>query len=482
MAFTCVAQPGTPHTIAIAHVNIVDVVAGNIRADQTVIVTDNRIAAAGAATATKIPAGVTSIPGQGKYLLPGLWDMHVHLRSDREKPDLPLSRENESILDLFLPNGVVGIRDMGGDLSDQVIQWRNEIRAGKREGPYILTAGRKLDNDPPIWPGSIGVASPDEARQAVRQVSDTGADFVKVYFRDVAPAIFKAVIEEAHSRRLKVTGHKPDSMSIQEFVETGVDGMEHALTLPVTLREQYDELQHERSRRSGKPWAMNGRERLARLTAMDDDKEGDRVYRRMAEKQLWVTPTIAVETHTGFLEDGGRDHDSDDRKLFIFPAIWATWDPTTSVRKPPSSELRPLLEAVSKHNQRATVTAFKAGVPMILGTDCGANNTYMIPGWSTHEELQALVRIGLTPADALRLATLNAAKWRGASDEGSVEQGKVADLVLLRSNPLSDIRHTQEVDSVFQGGHYYSRSDLDSMLKRAHEHATQAAQAAGSPR
>jgi imidazolonepropionase-like amidohydrolase len=478
MAFACVAQP-TQRTIAITHVNIVDVVAGNVRADQTVIVTDSRIAAAGSATVIKIPAGVTSIAGQGTYLLPGLWDMHVHLRSDHEKPDLPLSRENESILDLFLPNGVVGIRDMGGDLSDQVIQWRNEIHAGKREGPYILTAGRKLDNDPPTWPGSIGVAGPDEARQAVRQVSDTGADFVKVYFANVAPATFKAVIEEAHSRRLKVTGHKPDNMSIQEFIETGVDGMEHALFLPATPREQYDALEHERSSRSGKPWAMERRERLARLIAMEDDKEGDRVYRLMAKKQLWVTPTIAITPHVWFIETGGRAHDSDDRKLFVFPAIWATWDPKTSGRKPPPSELRPLLDAVSKREEQATLTAFKAGVPMMLGTDCGANNTYMIPGWSTHEELQALVRIGLTPADALRLATLNAAQWRGASDEGSVEQGKVADLVLLRSNPLSDIRHAQDVDSVLQGGHYYSRSDLDSMLKRARAQATQAAQ--GSP-
>jgi hypothetical protein len=103
---------------------------------------------------------------------------------------------------------------MGGDLADPVIQWRNQIRAGKREGPRIISAGRKIDNNPPTWPGSIGVAKPDEARQAVRQIKDSGADFVKVYFRDIAPETFRATVEEAHRQHLKVTGHKPTNISI----------------------------------------------------------------------------------------------------------------------------------------------------------------------------------------------------------------------------------------------------------------------------
>ena len=469
VAFACLAQPQSPHAITIVHVNVVDVVAGDIRPDQTVLIANGRITALGPANTINVPAGSTPISGQGKYLSPGLWDMHVHLRSNHDNPVVPLVRENESMLDLFLPNGVVGIREMGGDLSDHVIQWRDEIRAGRREGPRILTAGRKLDNDPPEWPGSIGVAGPEEARQAVRQVKEAGADFVKVYFRDVKPEVFQAVIEEAHRQHLKVTGHKPFEMSLQEFIETGVDGLEHCLYLPAMPREQYDALVREYLSRRGKPWAADAREIAGRAIVLEDAKEEDRVYHLMAGRQIWLTPTLEISSR---VQNELRDYESDKRKLYFFPALWVF----RKVQPPPPA----LIQEVAKRREQATLAAFKAGVPMILGTDCGANNMYMVPGWSVHEELQALVRIGLTPAEALRMATLNAAKWRGATDEGSVDVGKVADLVLLRSDPLSDIRHTQEVDSVLQGGRHYSRSDLDAMLKRAQERATQATQTSGA--
>ena len=119
--------------------------------------------------------------------------------------------------------------------------------------------------------------------------------------------------------------------------------------------------------------------------------------------------------------------------------------------------------------------ACKAGVPMLAGTDCGVDNNYVIPGWSLHEELENLVKAGLTPLDALRMATINAARWRGVeSTEGTVEKGKVADLVLLRSNPLEAISHTREIESVFAGGKYYSRSDLDAMLRQVEDRASAA--------
>jgi imidazolonepropionase-like amidohydrolase len=130
--------------------------------------------------------------------------------------------------------------------------------------------------------------------------------------------------------------------------------------------------------------------------------------------------------------------------------------------------LRESLVESAKRMDKAMVAARKAGVPMLAGTDCGVNNNYVIPGWSLHEELENLVKAGLTPVDALRMATINAARWRGAdAAEGTVETGKVADLVMLRSNPLEAIRHTREIEAVFAGGTYYSRSDLDGMLSQA---------------
>jgi imidazolonepropionase-like amidohydrolase len=464
---SCQLPAQAPPT-AITGINVVDVVRGEIHAGQTVVIVNGIIDAIGPSDSVNIPAGAARIPGDGRYLMPGLWDMHVHLRSDQKNPTVRLIDENAALLDVFLPNGIVGIREMGGDIGDEIMHWREEIRAGKRTGPRILTAGRKIDQEPPTWAGSLGRKIPADAREAVRQVKQSGADFVKIYFNRVTPEVLGAVIEEAHKLNLKVTGHKPVNMSIQEFVESGVDGMEHAQYLPAAERSEYDRFAREGDRRVDTAWSMDGVEGAARLLAMEDKKESEIVYRRMAEKQFWVDPTLAVFAHS--LESGVRDYEADARKRYFFPAIWITWDPKLGIRTPPTGRALELRRISVKHWQEAALAAHKAGVPMILGTDCGANNNYVFPGWSIHEELDELVKAGLTPAEALRMATVNAARWRGESDtQGTVERGKVADLVMLRSNPLEAIRHTQEIDAVFKGGKRYTRSDLDAMLHQVEE-------------
>ncbi len=461
-AFSALAQ--TP--VVVTNVNVIDVVKGEVRTGQTVVISNGLIQVLGPNSKVSIPAGATRVAGDGRYLMPGLWDMHVHLRSDQAKPNIRMAEDNAAMLDLFLPNGIVGVREMGGDLSDQVMVWRDEIRTGKRTGPRILTAGRKLDNDPPAWAGSLGVKTAEDAREAVRQMKQAGADFIKVYFRKVPAEVLRAVVDEAHRNQLKVTGHKPTNLSIQAFLETGIDGMEHAQYLAATDPADYDHLITESARREGKAWSMDGAEMAARLLDLQDDKEGARVWKRMAEKQFWVTPTLAVSTNV--MQTGGKDFETDDRKRYIPAGIWATWDAKSSFRRPIQGRALTIREASNKRWEALALAGQKAGVAMILGTDCGANNNYTMPGFSIHEEMQALVRAGFTPADVLRMATINAAKWRGTSNlEGTVDTGKVADMVLLRSNPLEAIRHTEEVEAVFQGDRYYSRKMLDNMLHRA---------------
>ena len=445
---------------------------GETRGHQTVLIANGRIAAAGSSDAVSIPAQAIRIPGEGRYLIPGLWDMHIHLRSNQVNPDVPLVDENAALLDLFLPNGVVGVREMGGDLADSVFRWRDEIRSGKRVGPRILTAGRKIDQEPPSWTGSLGVKTPEAAREAVRQVKQSGADFVKVYFSDIPAEVLRAVVEEAHTNGLKVIGHLARNIPIQTALDIGQDGIEHAYSLIAAKGDAYEQLSREAAARRGTPLAMDLEERSARLLYLEDAKEEGRVYQAMAEKQVWVTPTLTVSIRVG-QELGDRDFESDDRRRFLFPAIWESWDPKLGRRKPVRADGREITAELLKRSQKAMVAAHKAGVPMLAGTDCGVNNNYVIPGWSLHEELENLVKVGLTPVDALRMATINAARWRGAdATEGTVEKAKVADLVLLRSNPLEAIRHTREIESVFVGGKYYSRSDLDAMLRQAEERAS----------
>ncbi len=397
--------------------------------------------------------------------------MHVHFRNDPVKPDVSLANENAALLDLYLVHGVVGVRDMGGDLAESVLQWREEIEAGKREGPRILTASRKIDQEPPAWAGSIAVTTPEEGRQAVRQLKQMGVDFVKVYFSEVDPVVLKAVVEEAHKQKLLVTGHAPGNIPTDELVQIGMDGLEHCYGLLTPKRPEFDAFAKESSERKKTPLRMNFGEAFSRLIWMHDETAASAVYTSMANKGVWLTPTLTVGRRE-YDEFGEKDFESDPRRQFLFPAIWASWDPKSGRRHPLPLAAKPVgREMVNKFDTMLRA-AHKAGVPMLAGTDSGVANNYMIPGWSLHEELENLVKAGFTPLEALQTATLNSAKYRNRlNSEGTIEKGKVAYLVLLRSNPLQSIGHTREIDAVIIRGRYYSAADLDHVLQGVEKRA-----------
>jgi imidazolonepropionase-like amidohydrolase len=457
--------------LAITGVNVLDVSAGKVVAGQTVVINGGKIAAVG--ESVPVPAGARTIDAKGFYLMPGLWDMHVHFRNNPVDRDKQLADENAALLDLFVVNGVVGVREMGGDLSDHVLAWRDQVRTGKRIGPRILTPGRKLDVATPAWPGSIAVTSPEEARNAVQQMKQVGADFIKVYFNQVEPATWKAVMDEAHRAGLKVSGHLPPNLSLQTAFELGLDGLEHS-TLQTPLQSAHDQFAAEAEARKKMDLTMDNAEVARRRMFLHDEKEAARLYPLLAKRPLWVTPTIVVQQRVRY-EIAERDFDGDPRKRYFYPAIWASWDTKAGQRKPPAPALLEVMKRSVKQTSELVLAAHKAGVPILAGTDCGVSNNYVLPGWSLHEELEALVKLGLTPAEALRTATVNPAKWRGeAATEGTIEKGKRADLLLLRSNPLNHIGSTREIEAVFLGGEHYPRSKLDAMLRIAGERTANA--------
>lgn len=466
-----------PADLAITGVNLVDVTAGKVIPNQTIFVSGSKIAAVG--ESIPVPAGARTIDGKGYYLMPGLWDMHVHFRNNPVDRDKQLADENAAMLDLFLVNGVVGVREMGGDLSDHVLAWRDQVRTGKRIGPRILTPGRKLDVAAPAWPGSIAVTSPEEARSAVQQMKQLHADFIKVYFNHVEPATFKAVMDEAHRLGLKVSGHLPPNLSLQTAFELGLDGMEHS-TLFTPLQAAQDQYASEMEARRKLELVPDVSEIARRRLFMHDANEATRLYPLLAARSFWVTPTRIVEARVRY-EIAEKDFDADPRKRYFFPAIWASWDTKAGQRRPPAAAVLDLMKRSGKQSGELLMAAHKAGVPVLAGTDCGVANNYVLPGWSLHEELEAFVKLGMTPAEALRTATVNPAKWRGeAATEGTIEKGKRADLLLLRSNPLNHIGSTREIEAVILGGEPYSRAKLDAMLRIAGERTANAwAAAAG---
>jgi len=281
------------------------------------------------------------------------------------------------------------------------------------------------------------------------------------------------ISEEAHHLDLKVTGHLPRNLTLFQALATGVDGIEHQKAATLT-EQKHHVLWDERAGRIKAGLPMTAVEANSREIWLHDPDEAKRLNEALAAKQFWITPTLLVENRVR-VEIAEREFDNDPRKRYFFPAIWSSWDTKSGLRKPPSAESVAVFKRAAKLVSDRTLEMQKAGVPLLAGSDCGVANNYVLPGWSLHEELQALVAAGLTPAEALRTATINPARWRGeAETEGSIEKGKRADLLLLRSNPLTTIAATHEIEGLFLGGEFYRRNSLETMLRRVEDRAASA--------
>jgi len=352
----------------------------------------------------RAPKGTLVVDGRGKYLIYGLADMHVHLRGGKD-----LVEDNESWLKLFLANGITTIRDMGGDLAAEVLRWRDEIREGRREGPRILTCGPKLDGPKPSWPGSIPVTTPEEGRAAVRTVKAMHADFVKLYFAVVSTEVHAAILEEARAQGLPVTGHLPGNLSFREVTARG-QNLEHgfyplfdgASTKAAEIRAEFAESPDPHAAEAFR--AMQRR----RLDSFDPNLV-PQVAEHLKETGTWVTMTLTI---------GGRrlnlpadNHATHLLRKYMYPGIWKTWDLESGRRKAPAADAIAQTQELLRMTRKAVPVFHRVGVNMLAGSDCGASNNFAWPGWSLHEELAAFMDAGLSPLNALRLATRSPARF-----------------------------------------------------------------------
>jgi imidazolonepropionase-like amidohydrolase len=421
-----------------------------------VLTRGDRIAAVGKRVPK--PKGALVVDGRGKYLIFGLADMHVHLRGGKD-----LVEDNESWLKLFLANGITTIRDMGGDIGAEVLRWRGEIHEGKRDGPRILTCGPKLDGPKPSWPGSIPVTTPEEGRAAVRTVKAMGADFVKLYFGAVSPEIHTAILDEAQAQHLPVTGHLPGNLSFREVIARG-QNIEHgfypvldgASTKAAEIRAEFAQ--------SPDPHAAAAFQLMQRrLLDSFDPARVPQVAEQLKQTGTWVTMTLTIAGR--LLSLPADNHASHPLRKYMYPGIWETWDIESGRRKRPAADALRQRQELVRVTKEAVPVFHRVGVNMLAGSDCGASNNFAWPGWSLHEELAAFVEAGLSPLAALQLATRSAARFlKEDRERGTIEKGKIADLVLLDANPLEDIRNTQKIAGVMARGKWYDRAALDRML------------------
>ncbi len=439
-------KPSSDAPLVLNNVTVVDVRTGTLQPDQTVIIEGNHIAFAGPNKSAKYSRRAQLVSGRNLFVIPGLWDMHVHLAFGDWFPDA-----QEIALPLFVANGVTGVRDMGSELG--IVQgWRNEIEAGRLMGPRIQTSGPMLDGPKPRFPSSIAIATPDDARRAIADLKRSGADFIKLQSLIPRDAVF-AIADEAKKQEIAFEGHVPDSVRASEMSEAGMKSFEHLIGIFEGSSPAEDDL-------------LKGNKTEGRFLATYNSGRATTLAAILAKNQTWQCPTLVWERGGNLIDVS--DFSKDTRVKYV-PASWRTktWKRFTDeiTQGYGTDDLATRRKFIEKELEVVGILN-KAGVPFLAGTDTPAG-VHIFPGFSLHEELRRFVAAGFTPLEALQTATVNPARFLGMEDQlGAVEKGKLADLVLLSANPLEDIANTQKVAGVVSNGHYFSRADLDKMLTR----------------
>ncbi|MEK6279375.1 MAG: amidohydrolase family protein [Acidobacteriota bacterium] len=402
------AKPDRIQTpIAFTHVTIVDVTGAASKRDRTVVITGDRISAIGDSANISVPADAKVVDATGKFLIPGLWDMHVHWYV-------------RDTFTLFIANGVTGVRQMFGN--SDLLRWRDQIAKGSLLGPRMFVASPIIDGPEPVWPNSISVRSEEEGRKAVRRVKEWGADFVKVYWLLPRDAFF-GIADEAKQQGITIVGHVPNAVSAGEASDAGQKSIEHLTGIMIQCSDKEKELREELVR----PRDRGSRARtIATAAETYDEKKAADLFALFVKNQTWQCPTLTVLRSNAYL--GDESFRRDGRLKYVPRQLQQRW----SLRIASRSETDNAGAKKVFQKEIEIVGAMRrAGVPILAGTDAG--NPFCFPGFSLHEELALLVIAGLTPIEALRSATLNPAKFFGMEKTlGTIEQGKIADLGVAR--------------------------------------------------
>jgi imidazolonepropionase-like amidohydrolase len=451
LAIGTTGAPTTEQQIVFTDITVIDATGGPAKPHMMVMVSRDKITGIQRYNRNRVSKTAQVVNGQGKFLIPGLWDMHVHWYDERYLP-------------LFIANGVTGVRQMWGMEVHQ--QWRQRIKDGSLVGPRQSIASPILDGPIPIWPGSVAVADATEAREAVRSSRKDGADFIKVYNLLPRDAYF-AIAEETKKEGIPFAGHVPYAVRLTEASDAGQKSVEHlsGFLLAASSQEEQIQMQLVGAMSSSEPYTEASavlRRQSKELRDTFDPRKAAAIEVRLARNRTWQAPTLTVLRAMANLDD--PEFTSDARLKYMPHSIRAQWNPQNDFRlKQRTAD--DWLEAKRTYElyERIVGDIRRSGVPLLAGTDTG--NPFCFPGFSLHDELALLVTAGLSPMEALQAATRSAANYLGMLDSyGTVERGKTADLLVLDANPLDDIRNTRRIAGVMICGRFFSKPALDKML------------------
>jgi len=442
-------------SLTITNATVIDVSTGALHPGTTIVVDSNRIASVELSSANARPKGRV-VDAKGQYVIPGLWDMHTHVYFG-----WPREFGDNYVLPLFIANGITGIRDMGSDL-DAVLAARSDVAKHRLLGPRMVVSGPMLDGPKVSFAASMAIATPDEGRKAVDTLAARGVDFIKIQSGVPRDAYF-AIADEAKKRGIVFDGHVPDAIRASEAVSAGQRTFEHLIGIFEASTPDEDSLI---TRRYGAGGDSAANKYLAAFLDRHDAAREANVIRLLATNTVWQCPTLYWERGQWLVDVIDYTKDPD---IAYTPRTWVTKKfPEMQKAIAGSMDTDPLgvRRRFVDHELEIVHKLHVAGVPLLAGTDTPAG-VDVTPGISLHLELQRFVDAGLMPLEALQTATINPARFLGkTSDFGSVEAGRIADLVILRANPLEKIANTRAIAGVVADGRYWSQADIDQLRAR----------------
>ncbi|MVM34808.1 amidohydrolase family protein [Spirosoma sp. HMF4905] len=403
----------------------------------------------------------TVVDASGKFIIPGLWDMHVHFGGGDT-----LIEKNKNLFPLYVAHGITAIRDAAADLSPNVLQWRDQIGKGELMGPTLFTSGPKLEGYKSSWVGDIEVSTNGEVDKMLDSLQGLKVDFVKITDNAIKPDIYLYILQEAKKRGMKTSGHVPFALTMDEVTSAGLGSVEHmsyVLKAGSTRdKEVADKVRNgQLTTRLASPMVMQSFDEATALA----------VYQRMAKNGTFVVPTLNISRTVAYLDQDS--HQNDSYLQYIGQGLKNTYAWRVNRVAKDGPEAIAERHAVYEKSASLLPLLHKAGVTIMAGTDAGFLNSYVYPGVGLHHELGYFVKAGLTPLQALQSAIIPGPVFLGKTAlYGDIAPGKSADIVLLDKNPLADISATQAINTVILRGTVYNRKALDGLLAEVKKKAS----------
>ncbi|MEP2056911.1 MAG: amidohydrolase family protein [Maribacter litoralis] len=451
----CKNEKQTTYDVLIKNGNVINLDDGSI-STVSILINNNRITKIISSEEFGSIEANTIIDAIDKFIVPGFWDNHTHFRGGDS-----LIEANKKFLNLFMANGITTVRDAGGDLTSSVLEWRKAIENNELVGPTIFTSGPKIDGPGGTWAGSLEVDNDLEVIKALDSLQSIPSDFVKIYDSRISGEHYLKVIEEAEKRNLITSGHMPFTVELDATIDAGIDAVEHLYYIMKGCSSNEIEITQQLVDKKIGFW-----DAMPLLQSSYTDSTALATFQKLKANNVFVVPTLHIGGVLSYLDE--VDHTEDTYLKYMSDGIQKTYKGRIDRVKYATEKQVTDRKALDQFFGKLALKLNENGVSLLAGSDSGAYNSYTYPGISLHKELEAMVATGIPPLDALKTSAYNGAKLlKQDADYGSVTEGKIADLVLLNSNPLENIKNTQDIYMVLSNGNHHTKQNLDSLLTAA---------------